>query len=520
MREIHVIDARTGTIAEKLRVAAYCRVSSDSDDQLNSFLAQVRHYTAYIGQSPEWELADIYADEGLTGTRMDKRDEFNRLMADCQKGQIDLVLVKSTSRFARNTMEFLEALRELRQLGVTVWFENENMRTDKLANETMLALSGVKAQQESISISQNQRWSCQKRMQNGTFIASSAPYGYRLVDGELVIVEEEATIVRQIFDWYLSGLGRMAIADRLNQMQAPKQNGVGKWYINTVSYILSNERYAGNALFQKEYTTETLPFQKKRNCGEVARYYVETTNSPILTPGIYEAAQQLAVLKKREPALETANPFHQKIHCSYCGRLYKRRLIQGKTYWECHGHSEDRTACPAQLLLEADVRVAFVRLADKLRVYRADVLGSTIELLEELYMKADGRQAKIGGINRQVAELREQEKLLTQLKSKGYIESEDYIAQTGELERKTTELMVQRRRLLGEDDDSTAIAEIREVSDVLAGLSGPVTEFDEQLFNDTVSEIRMENPVTCRFVLRGGLVLTELIPVRKRGIAV
>ena len=172
------------------------------------------------------------------------------------------------------------------------------------------------------------------------------------------------------------------------------------------------------------------------------------------------------------------------------------------------------------MLLEADVRVAFVRLADKLRVYRADVLGSTIELLEELYMKADGRQAKIGGINRQVAELREQEKLLTQLKSKGYIESEDYIAQTGELERKTTERMVQRRRLLGEDDDSTAIAEIREVSDVLAGLSGPVTEFDEQLFNDTVSEIRMENPVTCRFVLRGGLVLTELIPVRKRGIAV
>ena len=132
MREIHVIDARAGTTAEKLRVAAYCRVSSDSDDQLNSFLAQVRHYTAYIGQNPEWELADVYADEGLTGTRMDKRDEFNRLMADCRKGQIDLILVKSTSRFARNTMEFLEALRELRQLGVTVWFENENMRTDKL----------------------------------------------------------------------------------------------------------------------------------------------------------------------------------------------------------------------------------------------------------------------------------------------------------------------------------------------------------------------------------------------------
>lgn len=123
--------------------------------------------------------------------------------------------MKSTSRFARNTMEFLEALRELRQLGVTVWFENENMRTDKLANETMLALSGVKAQQESISISQNQRWSCQKRMQNGTFLPSSAPYGYRIIGGKFVIVEEEARIVRLIFDWYLSGMGKKAITDRL-----------------------------------------------------------------------------------------------------------------------------------------------------------------------------------------------------------------------------------------------------------------------------------------------------------------
>ena len=252
MREIHVIDARAGTTAEKLRVAAYCRVSSDSDDQLNSFLAQVRHYTAYIGQNPEWELADVYADEGLTGTRMDKRDEFNRLMADCRKGQIDLILVKSTSRFARNTMEFLEALRELRQLGVTVWFENENMRTDKLANETMLALSGVRAQQESISISQNQRWSCQKRMQNGTFLPSSAPYGYRIIGGKFVIVEEEARIVRLIFDWYLSGMGKKAITDRLNATQAIKLNGFDKWYIHSVSYILCNDRYAGNALLQKK----------------------------------------------------------------------------------------------------------------------------------------------------------------------------------------------------------------------------------------------------------------------------
>ncbi len=229
-----------------LRTAAYCRVSSDSSDQLHSFAAQVQHYTKAISENPSMKLADIYADEGLTGTKTDKRDDFNRLIADCRKGKIDRVLTKSVSRFARNTADSLMYARTLKDNGVSILFEKENIDTAYMSSELLLALSGAQAQEESISISKNMRWSCERRMKNGTYLSSSTPYGYELKDGEFRIVEKEAEIVRLIFDSYLSGMGKKAIADMLNRMNAPKRFGFTMWRINTVGYILTNERYIGS----------------------------------------------------------------------------------------------------------------------------------------------------------------------------------------------------------------------------------------------------------------------------------
>lgn len=169
---------------ETLRVAAYCRVSSDSSDQLHSYASQIRRYTEEISRHEGWKLVDIYADEGLTGTRMDKREDFNRMLSDRRKGKIDKVLVKSVSRFARNTKDCLAALRELMSLGVTVYFEKENFNTETLTTELMVSVSGTLAQQESISISQNQRQSYKRRMERGEFITCTAPLGYRLIDGK------------------------------------------------------------------------------------------------------------------------------------------------------------------------------------------------------------------------------------------------------------------------------------------------------------------------------------------------
>ena len=287
-----IITIEPSAVQKKIRVAAYCRVSSSSEDQLHSFAAQVQYYTKYINSNDKMEFVDIYADEGLTGTKTEHRDEFNRMIADCRKGKIDRVLTKSLSRFARNTADALMYARLLRENGVSILFEKENIDTAYMSSELLLALSGAQAQEESISISKNMRWSVGRRMKNGTYLASSTPYGYKIVDREFVIVEEEAEIVRLIFKSYLSGMGKKEIADMLCQQNIPRKFGNSEWNAGTVTYILKNTRYMGDALFQKKYTTDTMPFRKKINYGEKPQYYVEEVNEAIISREDFYAVQE------------------------------------------------------------------------------------------------------------------------------------------------------------------------------------------------------------------------------------
>ena len=287
----------------KLRVAAYARVSSASDDQLNSFAAQNAYYTSLISSKENWSMVDIYADEGITGTSAEKREDFQRLLADCRRGLIDRVLVKSISRFARNTKECLEAIRELKSLGVGVCFEKENIDTATMSGEMMTALFASFAQAESESISGNMRWSYQRRMQSGKFITCKAPFGYRLKNGTLEIEESEAKIVRQIFDMYLSGYSKADIAGEITKLGVPTRDGNTYWQQTTISYVLQNERYSGNALLQKKYTTNTLPYQKKRNNGEKDQYFVTGSNQPIISQEVFDAVQSL--MRKRAQKIVT-----------------------------------------------------------------------------------------------------------------------------------------------------------------------------------------------------------------------
>lgn len=202
-----------------IRLAAYCRVSSSSEDQLHSFAAQIRYYKDYEKKNPQYKLIDIYADEGLTGTEMKKREEFHRLIRDCQKGKIDRVIVKSVSRFARNTQELLVALRSLKEIGVSVFFEEQGIDTDLMNAEMLVTFPGMAAQQESEAISENVRWSIQKRMQRGEYSGSYCAYGFSNVNGKLEIKESEAEVVRRIFDMYLQGKGVQAIANILEKLE-------------------------------------------------------------------------------------------------------------------------------------------------------------------------------------------------------------------------------------------------------------------------------------------------------------
>lgn len=243
------IDATEKPQDIKLRVAAYARVSSASDDQLNSFAAQNRYYTALISGKENWAMVDIYADEGITGTSAEKREDFQRLLADCRRGLIDRVLVKSISRFARNTKECLEALRELKLLGVSVYFEKENIDTATMSGEMMTTLFASFAQAESESISGNMRWGIQARMQKGTFVPSNQPFGYKLVDKQIVIDIPQARFVCEIFSAYLSGWNTREIADYLNNQQQNHPELCGRtWTFKAVSRILRNEKYIGDSL--------------------------------------------------------------------------------------------------------------------------------------------------------------------------------------------------------------------------------------------------------------------------------
>ena len=262
---IITIPAAEATDARRLRVAAYCRVSSDSEDQLNSFAAQNAYYTALITGNPDWDLVDIYADRGITGTSADKREDFQRLIADCKRGRIDKILVKSISRFARNTKDCLEVTRNLKDIGVSVCFEEQNIDTAMVSGEMMTAIFASLAQKESESISQNMRMSYKRRMERGIFSTCKAPFGFRLVDGNLIIEESEAKIIRMIFQRYLDGNSLAAIAEEVTTFGIPTRDGYDRWQRRTIRYILENERYAGDSMLQKRFTTDALPYRQKWN---------------------------------------------------------------------------------------------------------------------------------------------------------------------------------------------------------------------------------------------------------------
>ena len=342
----------------KLRVAAYCRVSSNSADQRNSFATQERVYTKYIAEKQEWELVDIFADEGLSGMKADNRPEFQRMIRMCELHQIDLILTKSVSRFARNVKEALSYTRKLKLLGVGVQFEEDGVNTLAMADEMLLNTFAAIAQEESKSISQNERLSIVKRMERGEYIATNVPYGYRLIDKKLVVYEPEAKIVRWIFDAYLNGMSATEIARELTAQGIPTKDNKANWKSNRLTYMLSNERYAGHTLHQKFYGEATVPFKRHRNCGEYDQFYAENTHEAILAPDVYEAVQRLlAARRKKTESVKTTNtyPLTSRIRCSECGALYHRKTSNGVIKWVCSRHAADTAACGSHYYSEARI---------------------------------------------------------------------------------------------------------------------------------------------------------------------
>lgn len=497
----------------KLRVAAYARVSSDSEDQLHSFAAQTAHYTELIHQNPDWEFVDVYADKGITGTSAEKREDFQRLLADCRRGRIDKILVKSSSRFARNTKESLETVRELKALGIGVCFEEEKIDTSALSGELLTAIFAMLAQKESEAISERMRWSYQVRMRAGKFITCSAPLGYDLVDGKLVINDSEAQVVRYIFHQYLSGQGLESIAKELTRYGVPTRTGVPCWRMTAVGYILCNEKYVGDSLLQKSYTTKTFPHRVVKNHGSRPQYLIRDSHPAIIDRNTFEQVQKL--LGRRREALhpqpQEKYTFTGKIICQACGATFKRKSIGGTSVcWICQTHNRFPEQCQTARIYEQQIKAAFSRMYYKLRQQGIDILK---QLLKDLYAAREARMLwsmDIVKLNDKIADIISQDRLLAQLKQQGLVDPDLFISRRDRLAEQLRATKLEKEHLLEAEEDQT-IQQTLAIMDALE--SGPdlLAEFDEELFSELVEKIVVENEDWLRFRLINGIELKEQV---------
>ena len=381
MPEIEIIAATKtlqqqplSVVARKKRVAAYARVSTEQDEQQSSYEAQVDFYTRHIKSNPDWEFVEVFADRGITGTNTKNRENFNRMIDLALNGGIDIILTKSISRFARNTVDTLQTVRELKAVGVEVRFEKENLHTFDPKCEMMLTIMSSLAQEESRSISENVRWGKQKSMRDGKVsLAYSRFLGYKKgADGRPEIVEEEAAIIRKIYDLFLSGKTINEIAAILTNMGVLTPAGRAKWSVSTVRSILSNEKYKGEALLQKTFTVDYLTKEVRKNNGEVPSVRVRNSHEPIIKAEVFDRVQEiLAESTKRREKVRTKHPFAGRLICGDCGSFYGHKVWRlrstGERYnvWYCNHKYDGDKACESPRLRDEEIKAAFEKMLQK-----------------------------------------------------------------------------------------------------------------------------------------------------------
>ncbi len=414
MPNITKILPKSNVMPVRKRVAAYARVSMETERLNHSLSAQVSHYSALIQSNPEWEYAGVYADEGVTGTIAAKRPEFSRMLADCEAGKIDTVLTKSISRFARNTVDLLRTVRRLKEIGVEVRFEKEGISTFDGTGEVMLTLLASFAQEEIASLSSNVKWGIRKRFAKGDACTHFRVYGYRWEGDKLVIVPEEAAIIRRIFQNFLDGKSRLETEREFAAEGIFTAKGC-RWGDSNIKAVLTNVIYTGNLLLQKEFIADPVSKQKKKNRGELPQYWIENHHEPIISMDTFQYVQgEIARRKKLGPlANKSLNTscFTGRIKCGCCGASYMRgsrrnnakscsTYLGGKySLWSCGTRRKKGRKCPMKAIPEAILKrvcaeaLGLEDFSDKIfaeKVERINVIGNG--LLEFIFTDGSMRR--------------------------------------------------------------------------------------------------------------------------------
>lgn len=476
----------------KLRVAAYCRVSTDSDEQANSYEVQVEHYTQFIQKNPEWELAGIFADDGISGCNTKKRSEFNRMIEECMAGGIDMIITKSISRFARNTLDCLKYIRELKEKNIPVFFEKENINTMDSKGEVLLTIMASLAQQESQSLSQNIKLGLQYRYQNGEVQVNHNRFlGYtKDEEGHLIIDPAGAEVVKRIYREYLEGGSLLQIARGLEADGILIAAGKSKWRPETLRKILQNEKYIGDALLQKTYTVDFLNKKRVQNNGIVPQYYVENSHEPIIPRDLYMQVQEEMArranlhsgAKRKKRVYSSKYAFSSIVYCPKCGEIYRRITWNNRgkhsVVWRCCTRVEyGPEQCDAPTIQEADLQTAVVKAINLTLGNRSAMITVLQKNIETVILQEDEKSTE--GIT---DKLKEKQKELLRLANakKDYNSVADEIDRLRELKQKAFTESAEREGLK---------KRIVEMKDFLDNQTVEVLEYDEQLVRRLIERV-------------------------------
>lgn len=517
-REINVIQSSvdlpfssSDTECRKKRVAAYARVSTDSDEQLSSYEAQVGFYTRHINSHHEWKLVEVYTDEGISGTNTKKRDGFNRMIADALSGKIDLILTKSISRFARNTVDSLVTVRELKEKGVEVYFEKENIYTLDTKGEVLITIMSSLAQEESRSISENVTWGKRKSMADGKI---ALPYkqflGYTRGQDDLPqIVEAEANIVRQIYRLYLDGKTIRSIVRCLTDLGIPTPGGKKQWSVSTIKSILTNEKYKGDARLQKTYTTDFLSKRIERNKGRRQQYYIENSHPAIVDKDTFDLVQsemQKRQLTRRQ--LRNNSPFAAKLVCGECGGYYGSKVWHSNSKyrnkaWQCNKKYANNHVCKTPNLREDDIRLAFIQAVNQIlenkdqyiaRVEQELSLLDTAKLRNKLAKLQSEQDSLISQMQHYIGadkrEIRDRQKYI-----------DEYQVMNEELKKLEPRVDQLKDKIL---DNIARKEKTRRFLNELRQIDSLVTEFDENIWNATIGLVTVHVDKTLAFTFKDG----------------
>lgn len=511
----------------KRKVAAYARVSTDRDEQFTSYSAQVDYYTQYIQSRKDWQLVGVYTDEGISGTSTKHREGFNKMIADALAGKIDLIVTKSVSRFARNTVDSLTTIRKLKEHGTECYFEKENIWTFDGKGELLITIMSSLAQEESRSISENVTWGHRKRMADGrVLIAFSTFMGYRRgKNGEMVVDEEQAKVVCDIYRWYLQGATPHSIAKRLMGMGVPNCYGKDKWYDSTVQSILTNEKYKGDALMQKRYTEDFLTKKRRKNNGVLPQYYVEGDHEAIIEPETFDMVQREVARRRSNNRQHNGKDLLGScIFCGLCGRQFGPKTWHSNSanrrkIYRCNGmyverrkqgvqseHAETNEQnharkCASPHLYVEEIKQMFVDVINELLArMHGEVYGFWMSLdfdynISELEAECDRLALEVKMLAGQLDEAIRENAHVTP-------DQTEHDERYSELTQRYTDAKARYDTVLEDISKKKIGKQMRsEIAEEMNRMPGPIEEFDEELWNvlvDRVTVYSLED-IRCRF---------------------